>query len=188
MQLAAKILGLVLVLAPVAVSASEPVGPSAGWEVREKMKALEFFIGEWEGDGWMQTEQGQRTTFQAHERAEWDIDEEVLVFHGRGVGVDPETGEEHVGHLALGAIAWDAERQAYFMWSYARGRGTGYREVEVRDKGLIWHQTTPEGQVRFTMHLDEQGRWTEKGEFTPDDGKTWYPFLGMTLTRRAGGP
>lgn len=184
MRLAAKILGIVLVLAPVGTSANEPMGPSAGSEARERMKALEFLIGEWEGDGWVQMGQGPRETFQAQERAEWDIDGEVLVLHGRGVRVDSDTGEEHIGHLALGVIAWDADRQGYLMWSYAKGRGAGHREVEVRDGGFTWHQTTPEGQARYTMRIDEQGRWTELGEFTPDDGKTWHPFLGMTLSRR----
>lgn len=39
-------------------------------------------------------------------------------------------------------------------------------------------------EARYSMHLDEQGRWVESGEFTRDDGETWQPFLDTTLTRR----
>ena len=56
-------------------------------------------------------------------------------------------------------------------------------EVEVGDGTLVW-SFSPGGaaQVRYTLTLDDQGRWVEKGEFSPD-GESWMEILGMTLTR-----
>lgn len=184
MRQTATILGVVLLLAAAVTRAGEPTETSAASEAREKMKALEFLVGEWEGEAWVQMGPGPREIVLQQERVGWEVDGEVLLIRGRGVQVDADTGKERVGHLALAAVAWDADRRAYVMWSYARGRGTGQREMEVRDGGFEWVQSVPGGEARYTMHLDEEGRWVEAGEFSRDDGGTWYPFLGMTLTRR----
>lgn len=183
MRQVATTLGVVLLLAA-ATEADEPVEAIAASEAREAMKALEFLVGEWQGEAWVQMGPGPREIVRQHERVEWEVDGEVLLIRGRGVQTDPDTGEERVGHLAMATVAWDAARGAYSMWSYASGRGTGQPELDVRDRGFVWVHAVPGGRARYTMHLDEQGRWVESGEYSPDDGATWYPFFGMTLTRR----
>lgn len=165
------------------VPAAEPQDREQAPEAAEKMRALEFLVGEWTGEAWVQMGEGPRQTLTQHEQVGWEVDDEVLVIRGRGVQPDAGGGER-VGHLALATVVWDAERQTYMMWSYAKGRGTGYREIEVRDRGFVWLQTVPGGQARYTMRLDDEGRWIESGEFSPDGGATWHPFLGMTLSRR----
>jgi hypothetical protein len=56
-------------------------------------------------------------------------------------------------------------------------------EATVGDKSLIWSFRDPRaGQIRFTIKLDEQGRWFEIGEISMD-GKGWHKFFEMTLQR-----
>ncbi|MDX1644311.1 MAG: hypothetical protein R3244_08150, partial [Thermoanaerobaculia bacterium] len=60
----------------------------------------------------------------------------------------------------------------------------GQRELEVRDDGFVWSQEIPVGMTRYTMQLDDRGRWVETGQISRDGGETWHAFFGMTLTRR----
>lgn len=184
MRPAGMLLGVVLLLAPAGAMAPEPSEAQGTSDAAARMKALEFLVGEWEGEAWVQMGPGPRETVRQREWVEWEVDGEVLLIRGLGMQADPQSGEERIGHQALATVAWDPERQVYEMWSYARGRGTGHRDIEVRDRGFVWIQTVPGGKARYTMRLDEQGRWLESGEFTSDDGATWHLFLEMTLTRR----
>ena len=184
MRPAGMLLGVVLLLAPAGAMAPEPSEAQGTSDAAARMKALEFLVGEWEGEAWVQMGPGPRETVRQREWVEWEVDGEVLLIRGLGMQADPQSGEERIGHQALATVVWDPERQVYEMWSYARGRGTGHRDIEVRDRGFVWIQTVPGGRARYTMRLDEQGRWLESGELTSDDGATWHLFLEMTLTRR----
>ena len=147
------------------------------------MEKLAFLVGQWQGEAWIQMGPEKRDTVQQKETIEWALEGEVLLI--RGVGTESGAGGEKVVHNAVATLAWDPLRQAYSMWTYAAGRGVAQPEVEVGENRLVWSMTVAGGRrVRYTARLDEQGRWVETGETSTDEGATWHPFLGMTLTRQ----
>ncbi len=172
---------LLLLGAPAATTepAAETVPPPPG----ERMQALAFLLGEWTGGAWVQMGAGPRQEIEQRERVAWEVGGEVLLIRGEGWASDPGGGERRRVHDALAVVAWDPDRAAYAMWSYAAGRGAGLRDLEVGERSFVWRQQAPGGEARYSMHLDEEGRWVETGEFSRDGGETWLPFFGMTLTR-----
>lgn len=171
-------LALFFVVAAVASAAAQAPPPSASPTARERMKALEFLIGEWEGEAWMQMGPGQPETVEQQERVEWAAGGEVLVIRGLG----RQGGR--VVHDAVGTIAWDSRSGRYTMWTYRAGSGASTPDLTVEPGVVVWSLATPGAEIRFTMRLDAEGRWTEKGERSTDGGKTWVPFLGMALRKK----
>ena len=53
---------------------------------------------------------------------------------------------------------------------------------------LQWLIPIPQGQIRYTIRLDQGRHWSEIGEMSPDGGTTWRKFFEMTLTKVANGP
>lgn len=157
--------------------------PAAQAAASPEMAALEWLVGAWEGEAWVQMGPERRTVRQ-REWIEWAVAGEVLLIRGLGHSVDPESGESTPAHHALATLAWDPQRRRYSMWTYAAGRGPATPEVTVEDGKVVWGFDVPgRGRTRFTMRIEEDGRWVETGEFSADGGATWRPFLGMTLER-----
>jgi hypothetical protein len=168
-----------LLAAALAVPAILPAqAPAANPALAEKMRALDFLAGEWEGEAWLQMGPERQTATQ-RERVEWAAGGEVLLIQGQG-----RHGEQLV-HDALATIAWDPQAGRYVMWSYRGGSGpTPNPTIEVAEKSVDWAFDSPRGKVRFAIRLDDAGRWVETGEWSPDGGATWRPFFGMTLTKK----
>jgi hypothetical protein len=167
-----------------ALAAQQGAPPPPAPGAAARMAPLAFLVGEWEGEAWIQMGPGRRDTVRQQERVEWKVGEEVLLIQGLGRTVEANTGEPRTVHDALATIAWDPERQRHVMWTYVGGRGAGSPEVSVEPGRVVWGFESPGGRVRFTIQLDEQGRWVETGERSADGGRTWQPFFGMTLTRK----
>jgi hypothetical protein len=163
-------------LALAASAAAQPPAPNP--EMGEKMRALDFLAGEWEGEAWTQMGPRRETATQ-RERVEWAAGGEVLLIQGQG-----RHGEEVV-HDAIATISWDPQAKAYVMWSYRGGSGpTPNPTIAVGEKSVDWGFDSPRGKVRFAIRLDEAGRWVETGEWSGDGGTTWRPFFGMTLSKK----
>ncbi|HVS12836.1 MAG TPA: hypothetical protein VMV46_02845 [Thermoanaerobaculia bacterium] len=164
-------------LVPVALpAAAQPADHSDA--AREAMAPMQWWVGRWEGEGWVMTPDRQRRTMEVVETVEARIDGQVLVFEG--VGTDPVSGR--VGHHALGVLSWDGADGAYRMRTFRSG-GVLDPDVEVRENGtLVWGFPQGTGRVRFTITHTEDDRWVELGELSPD-GEQWFPMLGMDLRR-----
>lgn len=176
-HVAACLLVGVAALAAGTVFVGAQAQPASSPAALEKMKALEFMIGEWQGDAWMQMGPDRRETAQQHELIEWQAGGEVLLIQGRG------ESEGKPVHQALAAITWDARANRYDMWTYRAGSGSVRPSIEVGDRRVVWGFDVPNGKVRYTISLDGEGRWTEIGEHSSDGGSTWRQFFGMTLRR-----
>jgi hypothetical protein len=165
-----------------ALAAQSPTATSSP-AAREKMKALEFLVGEWQGDAWMQMGPDRREEASQREWVELEAGGEVLLIQGRG-----ESGGRVV-HEALATIVWDQRAGRYEMWTYRAGSGAAARpSIEVGDQRVVWGFDTPQGKIRYTIGLDAEGRWVEVGERSGDGGSTWTEFFGMTLrkTKKSG--
>lgn len=180
MMTAKSLLRCAAVLIPVLAAGAAPAQgpPASSPEAREKMKALEFMVGDWQGEAWTQMRPEVRETVTQRELVEWAAGGEALLVRGQG------SKDGKVVHYAVALIAWDARNQRYTMWAYRAGSGISTPELTVTNGGVVWGISSPGYQVRFTMRLDEQGRWSEIGERSMDAGQTWSTFLGMTLSKK----
>ena len=158
---------------------AQPQGASNSSEMRK----LDFLVGEWEGDGWIEFGPGQRHTFKQKESVQSKVGGHALLIEGLGKGKLQNEGEERVVHSAFAIVSYDkdAKRFRFLAW-----RATGDSvdaDVTVAEKSLVWGFRDPRaGQIRFTIKLDSAGRWFEIGEASRD-GQTWNKFFEMTLQR-----
>jgi len=151
--------------------------------VAEKMKALSFMVGEWEGEGWMQMGPQERKTVKVKESVRLKLSGKALLVEGLGTLKTSEGGEETVVHEALAVITWDSKKEQYSMRAITAKAGAVDPKVEVDGQSLVWSFDTPVGgAVRYMIKLNEKGQWFEIGEFSRD-GKEWNKFFEMTLSK-----
>lgn len=151
---------------------------------RDAMKKLQFLVGEWKGEGWMEFAPGERRTFKAQETVLSKLDGLVLAIDGLHRGKVGGQGDDVIVHNAFGVIHYDAPNRKYrFRAHTARGNHED-AEAAVSDGQISWGMKIPQfGDVRYTIQLDDKGRWSEVGEVTRD-GKS-RKFFEMTLERAA---
>ena len=148
-----------------------------------EMRKLDFLVGQWRGEGWIQMGPGQRRTFKQTETVQSKLDGMILTVDGLGKGKRPGSDEEVVVHNAF-AVASYNEQTKKFRWHAYQADGLFVdAETTVVDNGLIWSFPSPRGgKVRFTIKQADKGKWHEIGEFSMD-GIAWTKFFEMTLER-----
>jgi hypothetical protein len=165
------------------VAAESSLGqPPAPVAQREAMKKLDFLVGQWKGEGWMEVG-GQRRMFKGTEVVRRKLDGLLLAIEGLHRGKVGEKDEEAVVHNALALVSYDDKAKRYRFQAFT-SRGT-YEDAEakVSDGQLVWGMKVPQiGEMRFTIRRDETGRWLEIGEVS-QNGKEWRKFFEMTLER-----
>lgn len=170
-----------------ALCAMQTGTPSADRSVVvEKMKALSFLVGEWEGTGSMQMGPGPRLNAKASEVAQYRLSGHAMLIEGLGTAKTSEGGTEQTVHEAIGLITWDTQANRYVMHAMTARAGHVEPVIEVGDKTVVWSFDTGHGKVRYTITIDDKGQWVEVGEFS-QDGKTWNKFFEMTLKKKASG-
>jgi hypothetical protein len=154
--------------------------PSAATQ-RAEMKKLDFLIGEWKGEGWMEFAPGQRRTFRGTEVVQSKLDGLLLTIEGTHRGQVGGKGEEVIVHSAFALVSYDDKTKRYRFQAFT-GRGS-YEDAEakVSEGQLIWGMKVPQfGDMRYTIKRDAKDRWFEIGEVS-QDGKEWRKFFEMTL-------
>ena len=148
-----------------------------------EMRKLDFLVGEWEGDGWIEFGPGQRHTFRQKESIQSKVGGHVLLVEGLGKGKLQSAGEESVVHNAFAVVSFDKEAKRFRFLAWRATGDSVDADVTVAEKSLVWGFRDPRaGQIRFTIKLDGAGRWFEIGE-TSRDGQTWRKFFEMTLQK-----
>lgn len=150
---------------------------------RVEMKRLDFLVGQWTGEGWIEFVPGQRRTFRETESVQLKVDGEILLIDGLGKGKVPGKDEEGTVHSAFTVVSYD-EKAKVFRWRAYRAGGNWIdTEAKVGDKSLEWgFHDERVGDIRFTIRLNEKGQWFEVGESSADR-KAWRKFFEMTLDR-----
>ena len=177
---------LVALLLLMVVAGTSPGQSPAPAAQREAMKKLDFLVGHWKGEGWMEFAPGQRRTFKGTEVVERKLDGLLLAIEGLHRGQVRDKGEGVVVHSAFALVSYDDKAKRYRFQAFT-GRGN-YEDAEakVSDGQLMWGMKVPQfGEVRYTIKLDDKGRWFEIGEVSRD-GKMWQQFFEMTLQRAEG--
>ena len=150
---------------------------------RDAMKKLDFLVGQWKGEGWMEFAPGQRRTFKGTEVVQGKLDGLLLTIEGLHRGQVGDKKEEVVVHNAFVLMSYDDQAKRYRFQAFT-GRGNSEdAEAKVSEGQLVWGMKVPKfGDVRYTIKLDQKGRWFEVGEVS-QDGKEWRKFFEMTLER-----
>ena len=149
---------------------------------REEMKKLDYMIGQWRGEGWMERN-GQRHTFSGTETVQSKLGGIALLIEGL-FNSKPAGSEEMVPvHETLAVLSYDEKAKVYRFRTYLATGMSGDCELQVITGGWPWGMHTPQGHIRYTFRLNEKGEWLEVGEFS-QDGQTWRQFFEMTLRRQ----
>lgn len=67
------------------------------------------------------------------------------------------------------------------MRSFLAGGANGEHLATAKDGVIVWTMKGPR-TIRYTIKLDEQGRWFETGEVDMGEGK-WFQFFEMRLKK-----
>lgn len=150
---------------------------------REAMKKLAHWVGEWEGSGWAIRGPGSKSEFTVNESVQPKVGGLVLLVQGKGTSKDPATGEQIVGHDALGLVSYDAKAGKYTFRHYTMQGAQGEDELVLTEKGMIWELSSMPApmRVRFTIEITGD-TWVEYGEVTRD-GTEWMRTMEMKLQR-----
>lgn len=149
-----------------------------------EMKKLEFLLGEWKGEGWIEMGPGGRKTFKQTESVQSKLNGVVTIIEGLGKGRLPDSDKEVVVHQALAVISFDSKANKFQFRAFRADGNFIDADVTPGDKSLVWGFRDPQRnvEIKYTIKLNDAGQWFEAGEFSMD-GKTWRKFFEMTLQR-----
>jgi hypothetical protein len=142
------------------------------------LASLQWLIGDWQGTGWQYTSSGQKESFVQHERVEAKLGGTLLQFDGLGMQ------QRDTVHQALALLYVDQARQHLVFKPFTTVNKDTPATVSVAGSQLTWQmQIDQVGLVRYTIRPGSAGEWIELGEMSRNQGKSWQPFFGMTLTK-----
>jgi hypothetical protein len=148
------------------------------------MKALDFLVGHWEGSGWIDMGPRGRQTFSGTESVESKLGGLALLVEGVHRGTPPGSTHEVVVHHAPGVLSADESGRGFRFDTWLANAQSATYTAHLANGALVWGGPGPRGgEVRFTIRLDDTGRWQESGEAS-SDGKNWQPFFAMTLEKQ----
>ncbi|MCO6480473.1 MAG: hypothetical protein J5I94_27775 [Phaeodactylibacter sp.] len=150
--------------------------------VKEKMQALSWLVGEWEGEGLVVLPDGQTAPSKVREKAEWRLGGTLIVVEG--VGVRPDNPADTVHH-AFGVITYNPWVKQYNVRAYkAEGLYVDAPGEVLPDGALEWRIENPYvGIMKNTARLMEDGSWVETGKQSRDGGENWTHFFEMQLSK-----
>ena len=171
-----------LTLAACLPAAAQPPSPESAAAQRAAMAKLDYMIGDWVGEGWIDMG-GGRSTFRGGERVQKKLDGIALLVEGDFVGKRPGSEQEVPVHKTLAVMSYDPQAQKYRFDTWLASGSSGEHELTLNANGWQWQIQTPGGVVRFVMTTGPAGEWHEVGERSAD-GTTWQKFFEMTLRKK----
>jgi hypothetical protein len=145
-----------------------------------EMERIGFLLGNWLGRGWIMTDGSHRTFIQT-EHVSRRAGGAVVVLDGSAKSTDSSDYGQIV-HRAFGVVSFDTA-VGVFRWYAVRGGQQVDTEAKIGDRQLIWSTPGPNGSsIRYTIRIDERGRWFEIGEYS-SDGQIWTQVFETTLER-----
>ena len=149
----------------------------------ETIKAIEdvsFIIGDWKGTGWIQMGP-QKHSFIQTETVISKVNGTVIQIDGLGVDVK---NPDIIIHQAFAIISYDIDNKKYLMKAFKGDGGQVDANMKIIDDHTFeWGFSTPMiGSVKYTTSV-VNNKWTEVGEMSRDDGKTWFKYFEMVLEK-----
>ena len=134
---------------------------------RTAMQRLAFLEGKWSGEATAMIGRGQRVEVVQTESVRYALNGQVMLVEGVGVRRVGGVPQDTVFH-AVATIDWAPER-GYRMRSYTLAGHYGEFPINVTDRGFAWEMPAPGGKVEYTMKIDEDGAWDERGDYVRGD-------------------
>jgi hypothetical protein len=149
-----------------------------------EMRKLDFLVGEWKGEAWIQMGPGKREHVIQSEKVTPRLGGKILLVEGLGRKKNEDGSAGDVVHDALAVISFDPEAKELIFDAHVAAQDSVEARLEVRDdKSAVWGFDVPNGgKVRYTIRLTDKGEWNEVGEYSRD-GANWMKFMEMTLLR-----
>ena len=139
---------------------------------KRNVSKLAFMEGNWAGNGWRYSPDGQKHTFEQTEKVQFKLDSTALLIEGHG------TSKGKTIHDAMAVITFDKEKQNYrFSSNLSDGKG-GIFSGEIIDGKFYWY---PNDFIRYIIAINENGQWHEIGEMNRNGN--WFQFFEMTLDK-----
>ncbi|WP_444995343.1 hypothetical protein [Aliikangiella sp. IMCC44359] len=168
---------LIIAVLATLLSANAYSQPKESLKLTE-MKKVAFLQGNWKGEGWVLMRDGKKSYFTQTENIAFELD--GLILRIEGIGTSKESGKKI--HHAFAVVHYNDKLKHFKMHSYKYG---GFLNADAKvDAGgnFIWGFKIKEGELRYTIRLDEKGRWHEIGEFSKD-GVSWHQNFEMILEK-----
>jgi len=152
---------------------------------RAALGKIGFVVGEWEGDGWQQTEAGQRVRFWVRELYRYRGDKDLLDMEGESRSLLPDGTRSSERHYSLGILSYDRATSEYRMWHYANDGDAFMVKVNVDIEGKVARyirQDAKTGSSRFTLKIGEDGVWVSTVERLGPDSR-WPEVVEFRMKR-----
>jgi hypothetical protein len=150
-------------------------------ETIDALQKITFLTGSWKGGGYMQTGP-QKHSFNQTELISLKVNGTVIQIEGEG---KDQQNPEMIIHQAFAIISYDLQNSKYLMKAF---RGDGGQidadAVLMDDHTFQWSFANPmAGKIKYTISV-LKNKWTEIGEMSRDNGKTWNRYFEMVLDKQ----
>jgi hypothetical protein len=169
----AYLLIMFLFVCPAAFAQQENPLPA----VQQKMQALQWLTGKWEGPVYINGGDGKKREYKQTLQFSPKLKNSVLVLDEAAF-----LGQDTI-FQNIGVLSYDVLQARYTLKAYTKEGAHVDPYVEVQDKKMVWRIHIPGNIVRYTIKLNEKGQWHQIGEISGDEGKRWKPFFESTLSR-----
>jgi hypothetical protein len=165
----------------VCIAQGEQTAPA---DETSNMSAIDFMVGDWEGEGWVQFGREKKAA-KIRESFTRKLGGSLVVVDGLGTRTDPDTGKVEIVHNAFGVFYYDHAAKKIAFRYYKEDGAEGMTFPEFSKNKLVWGFVAEpsKSKVRFTEHLDADGFWIANGEVMPPGMDRWIPFFYMKLSR-----
>ena len=149
-----------------------------------EMRKLDFLLGDWTGDAWIQMGPGKPEFVVQHEKVTSKVGGKAFLIEGLGRKKLENGTVGDVVHETIALITWDEAKKTYRFNAHVADKPSVDTTIDLTAPNTaVWGFDTPQGgKVRYTIRLTEKGEWNEVGEFTRDGAK-WIRFFEMTLRK-----
>jgi hypothetical protein len=145
--------------------------------VQQKMQALKWITGKWQGTALINGEDGQKHEFKHTLEFAPKLKNSVLLLDETAI-----RGRDTIAQN-VGLFSYNVLQSKYTLLANTKEGSQIDAYVEVLDKKMIWRIHIPGSIIRYTAQLNEKGQWHQIGEISADEGKMWKPFFETTLSR-----
>ncbi|CAA9263867.1 MAG: hypothetical protein AVDCRST_MAG95-2420 [uncultured Adhaeribacter sp.] len=144
--------------------------------VQQKMQALKWITGKWQGTVSIMGGDGSKQEYKQTIEFTPKLKKSVFQFNEAA-----SRGQDTI-FQNIGMLSYDALKSKYTIQAYTNGGIQIEADVEVQDKKIIWRVPVAGNLIRYTITLNEKGQWHQIGEGSGDAGQNWTTFFESTLS------
>ena len=145
--------------------------------VQQKMQALNWLTGKWQGTVYVTGQDGKKMELKHNLEFAPKLKNSILMIEETAI----QGSDTVLQNVAV--LGYDVLHPKYTLQAYTKEGSQIDANVEVLDKKLIWRIVNPTYILRYIANSNQKGQWHQVGEVSTDEGKMWTPFFESTLSR-----